>query len=279
MAAGVAAVAAVQAQAVVAGTRERQEQAAREFGAWLGQYGGGRTLSDCTPDQVLVYLQQHWTSVHRGRGGGEPSASAVLGQLSFLSTVFCLIGRGDSYDESRQTGNPCASADVELYWRGYTRAAGDRGQLEVSAVPLTPAKYVALVAHLWRMATGAVGLDRAVLLRDLLCWQFMWQTATRGRDCGKLRVDDFREPGRTSEAYRGFGASSAPTLLVLSQFGTKTYPGRRAPVREIGRTESEPLCFIRTLWAYLAALAQLPPAAGGSPVPRSHAIHRPSLAM
>ncbi|GLC41162.1 hypothetical protein PLESTB_001797700 [Pleodorina starrii] len=257
---GLASVRGVQACAYAASTREKMERALQNFSLWLRQWGGGRQLMDCTPEQVLVYMEQHWTSAHRGRNStGRPSPSAILSELSFLSTQFDLLGRRGVYDPQTGAGNPCLSSDVTIYRRGYQRQSGNAGYQERSAVPLTLAKYRRLVVYLYISAGAADGLARLVLLRDLLCFMYMWLTTTRGHDCGRLSLGDFRDPRDVGRPYGGFPlallqpweAYPAGFHLVVSQLGTKTYQGRRAPPVRLAPVEEMGFCFVRTLAQYL----------------------------
>lgn len=56
--------------------------------------------------------------------------------------------------------------------------------------------------------------------RHLACYKLMWTTACRGHDCGKLRVDDFRDPTNPRRAYnaRFFPPPVTPQLVYQQGF-------------------------------------------------------------
>lgn len=62
---GLASMHAVQVQGHATSTFARMPRALQELDLWLQYCGGGRDLMTCTPDQVLMYIEQHWAGVHR----------------------------------------------------------------------------------------------------------------------------------------------------------------------------------------------------------------------
>lgn len=154
-----------------ASTYSQQEAAAREFTAWLARFGGGRTVLDCTPDDVLVYIAKHWLPCHSSRQTEASGPSAFKSHPLLLSGALARAGRDGRYDAVTGEGNPWPSAWVEDCRKGYRRQQMLAGYQEVSAVPLLAAqKYEAGVRHVWGSTHSAAGsLAVLVLLRDLLC--------------------------------------------------------------------------------------------------------------
>ncbi|GLC46554.1 hypothetical protein PLESTB_001621600 [Pleodorina starrii] len=222
----------------------------------------------------LVYMVTWWLPHHRGRDGGEVGPSAVKGCLSALSGFFARAGRTGPYNAHTGQGNPCDCVWVEDFRAAYQRTRVLAGVSEVSAVPMTYAKYRALVAYLWgAVAQAPCSLERIVLLRDLLCVLLLWQTAFRGHDIGKLGLGDFVDPAQPDRPYTGFplpppwlwGSEAAPTL-GFRQRGTKTYKLARAPLVLLEPNSAEPaLCIPRTLAHYVWCCSQ-PDAPAGSAV-------------
>ncbi|KXZ41000.1 hypothetical protein GPECTOR_1018g287 [Gonium pectorale] len=253
--------------ALAPSTVQRQDGAAADLGAWLRQSGCGRSLADCTPEDVLVYFSAWWLPRHGNRSSGAgdaPGPSAVRSHLSALSGFFSRAGRGARYDYGAGQGNPCDSVTVGDYRSAYQRAQVKAGYQEVSAVPMTPAKYRALVAHLWARVGAEPGpLPRLVLLRDLACILLLWQTTVRGHDIGKLGLGDFVDPDRPDQPFRGFPlplpgevADRAPTLCFRLR-GSKTYQLSRAPPVWLFPNPSEPaFCAVGTLALYLRLSSQ-----------------------
>ena len=90
--------------------------------------------------------------------------------------------------------------------------------------------------------------------------QYMWATTTRGHDCGRLRLDDFRNPTDAGLAFAGFplplpGTGPLPTLVVR-QLGTKTHQGERAPPHLLSPCSVVAECFVSTLALYQLACSQ-----------------------
>eukprot|EP00198_Chlamydomonas_reinhardtii_P002049 XP_001691385.1 predicted protein [Chlamydomonas reinhardtii] len=182
-----------------ASTYSQQEAAAREFTAWLARFGGGRTVLDCTPDDVLVYIAKHWLPCHSSRQTEASGPSAFKSHPLLLSGALARAGRDGRYDAVTGEGNPWPSAWVEDCRKGYRRQQMLAGYQEVSAVPLLAAqKYEAGVRHVWGSTHSAAGsLAVLVLLRDLLPY-----TQHRAGNChGQLPSD--------ACSYEVFGTSTA----------------------------------------------------------------------
>jgi hypothetical protein len=154
-------------------------------------------------------------------------------------------------------------------WKGLGLAVAE-GFLEQSAVPLTHEKFRQLVSYLWQRARLATAVERLLLLRDLVCFVLMWVTTYHGHDCGKLRLDDFQDPTNLQQPYRGFPLSVQLVYpvgfhLVMSQLGTKTYQGCRAPPVQLWPVGDLELCPLRVLAEYSQACL-LPGAPAGSAI-------------
>lgn len=263
----------VQQRAFADNTVRRQQAAIAEFSQWLQVHGQGAEVTNCTPEHVMAYMELHWIP-RRSTPKRAAAPSSVTTTLSLLSTQFRLLGRGQAYDELACDGNPCQSSDLLLYRRGVTRGAGQDGYQEQSATPLSYELLRTLVQHIRAQVPKVTLLDQLLLHRDVACYTLMWATASRGHDCGKLRLDDFRDPADHRRAYPGqsFPLPSPPSgqypagyHLVLAQLGTKTYQGRRAPTVLIPPALDADVCPVRALATYTQACLQpgVPP---GSPV-------------
>ena len=258
-------------------TQRKQQAAAHELASWLVESGQDCDLSHCAPEDVLVYLMEGWLPRHRGRGGPNKAVgpSAVKSHLSLLSGFFSRLGREGRYSSATGLGNPCESVWVDDFRKAYQRLSMLGGYVELSAVPLSEQAYLALVDHLW-VACGSslANLDRLVVLRDLLCALFLWQTSTRGHDTGKLAVADFVSAENPRDPFVGFPlpppmlwpAGEPGPVLCVSMHGTKASRCERAPPVYLRPNPSQPaLCFPRTLALYMW-LASLPDAPPGSAV-------------
>ena len=258
-------------------TQRKQRAAANELSSWLVGAGQGCDLGNCAPEDVLVYLMEGWLPNHRGRGGPDKAVgpSAVKSHLSLLSGFFSRLGREGRYSSATGLGNPCESVWVEDFRKAYQRLSMLGGYVELSAVPLSETAYLALVGHLWAAYRSSLSsLDRLVVLRDLLCALFMWQTSTRGHDTGKLAVADFVNAENPREPFVGFpllppmlwSAGEPGPVLCVSMHGTKVSRYERAPPVFLRPNSSQPgLCFPRALALYMWT-ASLPDAPAGSAV-------------
>jgi hypothetical protein len=84
-------------------------------------------------------------------------------------------------------------------------------------------------------------------LRDAFAWCIMWETCSRGRDCGRLRVSDFvLADGRTLFTARAALRQAPLPTLYLAPQGTKTYRGARAPLRKLA-PRGDVLCPVKIL--------------------------------
>ena len=194
---------------------------------------------------------------------------------SRLSGFFIRIGRDGRYLEATGSGNPCDSIWVADFRKAYQRQAMQGGYVETSAVPLTEEKYRRLICYLWSLCRDIpTVLGVLILLRDLLCAQYMWLSSQRGHDTGKLGLGDFVDPENPSKSFAGFPLP-APALwpagytgpvLCVAERGTKTSRISRAPEVLLRPNPSEPeFCFVRTLAIYMA-IASHPSAPDGSAI-------------
>ncbi len=232
------------------------------FSAWLAQYGEGRTARDCLPEDVIIYLEAEWPRHHRGRGGGAAAHSTLAHAKSLLSTWFREVGRLGPY-LGPGSGNPCVSAAVSGYLRGYGRQRLAAGQPQEAAVPLTEAKAAQLLAYLLRTADGpqVSAVQRLALLRDRAVFSFLWATAMRAHDCGKLRLRDFRDPASPRLPYnwrdlplpRVDVPYPAGFRLYVWEQGDKTHQLGLADPYELVSRQGDPLCAVEAVARYLAA--------------------------
>ncbi len=200
-------------------------------------------------------MESHWASSHRGlvSPDGRPAPSTAKQHLSHLSTAFQCLGRRGPYSSSPPSGNPCDSEVVSGYRSGYTAGACDAGYEELSAVPMSSAKYQALVRHIRQCAAGAPdSTQRAMFLRDLCCFHLMWHTTIRGGNCGELKTTDFSTPFPPPAPPAG-GAYPPGQQVVISKLGTKTYRYRRAPPQAVPPHPDPVLCPVRALRDYWSA--------------------------
>ncbi|KAG2436840.1 hypothetical protein HXX76_006360 [Chlamydomonas incerta] len=263
--------------ALAPATITRQDKAMGELWGWPNRYRPGVTPATCTDEELAAYVMKGWLPSHHSRSSPDAAAgpSALKSHLSALSGCLSRVGRRGPYDPATKSGNPCESAVIEDLRTAYQREQVQAGYSEVSAVPMTEAKYRALAFYLWSQAdTAAFGsLGCLVLLRDLLCVLLMWQTAVRGHDVGKLGLGDFVDPNNPALPYQGFPLSPPWTwgsylgpVLCFRERGTKTYKLARAPPVYLAPDLWEPRLSVPRVLALYLALCSAPDAPPGSRV-------------
>ena len=108
---GLAAAAELQKQAVKTDTLKTQQPAIGELADWLQskQAACNRTVHNAIPEDILVYLTQHWLPNHAGSSASNEELLAAPGSLSsmksHLSSEFEISGRTGDWNAATQTGN------------------------------------------------------------------------------------------------------------------------------------------------------------------------------
>lgn len=187
-------------QSWVSSTVDKRSKIVAELEAFLLRYRtavGGRTVADCTPWDVVVFLEAWWPQ-HAGSvvtGGSEKiaSPSAVQGAAAHLSTFFSSLGRAGEFQVDSGLGNPASSFCVRQWVAGYAKVAHHSGYEVVSAVPFTSVKVEALLQCLSSKAAAEPQAEKRWLLeRDGALISYCWVSSQRGGDGGRLRVGDVR---------------------------------------------------------------------------------------
>ena len=262
--------------ALASATVARQNKAAAELWGWLQRYRPGVSPATCSDEDLAAYVMKGWLPNHHSRASADVPAgpSALKSHLSSLSGFFNRIDRGGPYNSSTSRGNPCESSIIEDLRTAYQREQVQAGYAEVSAVPMTEAKYRALAFYLWaQYSAAATAIERLVALRDHLCVLLLWQTAVRGHDLGKLGTGDFVNPDNTALPFQGFpllppwqwGSYLGP-ILCFCERGTKTHKLARAPPIFLMPDVAEPRLSIPRVLALYMALCSAADAPPGSAV-------------
>ena len=162
---GLAAAANLQQQAVKPATLQARSGAAKELADWLftTEAVTERTMLTAVPEDILVYLTEHWLPAHAGSStmsGTTIAAPSSLASIkSHLATEFDLLGRTGTWDSAAQTGNPMHSTQVKGVLRGYANAAASIGYQKKGAVPLTEAEMHMLLSNVLSCLGQASGQD------------------------------------------------------------------------------------------------------------------------
>ncbi len=115
----------------------------RELASWLQSThaASSRTVMTVTPEDILVFLTQHWLLNHAGSETAAGDLIAAPGSLSstksHLAQEFELLGRTGDWDAATQKANSMLSVQVTRTLKGYTHHATQLGYHKRGAVPLT----------------------------------------------------------------------------------------------------------------------------------------------
>ncbi len=211
---GLACAADLQQQAVKAATAKARQTAVIELTEWL-HTTGIRTMQSATPEDMLVYLIQHWLPNHAGSitSGGELIAapSSLSGTKSHLAKEFELLGRSGDWNSATQTGNPMHSIQIKTMVTGYANHAAEQGYQKKGAVPLSAAEMEMLLGSLHdKQHSMTSSTESLLLIRDGLLLSLLCQTCFRGFNAGGLRLDNILLPT---------GGSALPYLALVRQLG------------------------------------------------------------
>ena len=209
---GLACAADLQQQAVKAATVKARQAAVIELAEWL-HTTGIRTMQSATPEDMLVYLTQHWLPHHAGSAtsAGELTAapSSLSGIKSHLAMEFELPGRTGVWNSATQTGNPMHSIQIKTMLTGYANHAAELGYQKKGAVSAAEMEMLLCSLHdKHHSMTGST--ESLLLLRDGLLLSLLWQTCFRGFNAGGLRLDIILLPT---------GGSALPYLAPVRQLG------------------------------------------------------------
>ena len=163
----------------------------------------GRTMLTAIPEDILVYLTQHWLPNHAGSStaGRELVAApdSLSGIKSHLATEYELLGRIGNWDPATQTGNPMHSMQVRNMLKGYANHATELGYQKRGAVPLTQLEMHTMLSSMFQLLIKSTDqAEQLLLARDGLLFSILWQTCYRGFDAGGVRLENIVLPIRGS---------------------------------------------------------------------------------
>ena len=190
----------------------------------------GFTLTDMGPGDIIAWLEGTYIPAHQGSrlpdGTACTSVSGVFSALAHLSTAYTMTGRDEVYTSTNPHGNPCKHSMITIWRRAYRIKMFVLGLKVGSAVPLSQAKVMALLAYVDQRASKApTALACICYLQDYLCFLFCWLSCMRGKDSGKLELGDlFLGPDGTAQlAYPLPPIIPAGTVVVVKPNGDKTH--------------------------------------------------------
>lgn len=136
---------------------------------------------------VIAFVHGYWLPRHRSacrtmvgvNKERTASASAIKGVVSHLSKSFNMFGKVGER-------NPALAESVRNYREGYRNALHDSGVREKRAVVFKEGKVQDLITWLENQIGKSSGLARCALLSDLTIVHYLWESWSRGKECGEL---------------------------------------------------------------------------------------------
>jgi len=90
-----------------------------------------RSMATAIPEDILVFLTQHWLPNHAGSsttsGRLIAAPTSLAGVKSHLAKEFDLQGRVGDWDPAAQLGNPMHSMQIRDMIKGYYNQAAELG--------------------------------------------------------------------------------------------------------------------------------------------------------
>lgn len=212
--------------------RQRRASLQQELSLHLQTLPYSKSLLNCTPEDLLVYMQTVYLPCHAGSmlPSGECIAapSTVSNVLSHLRMMFRELGRGNQWIDATQSGNPAASHQLSQWCKGYDNLSLDAGFRTTSAVAMQPETIKQLLQHfLHRVADPDLSAyEHALAARDGFAFCLLWQTGMRGINAREIQVADFLLPGGPRGSLQLYLQSSTalqhPGVIQVHPLRTKT---------------------------------------------------------
>ena len=239
----------------------RRAALSSEFENFLKAAGSGRSMQDCLPKDVLLFLGHKdatgkgFTQVHAvecpfvGQLGlhrcGCPrrlGADSIKKLISNLKAIFMVLGRGAGWIEQAVQGNPAASMEVLDYWLGVKDEQAEAHCRHRQAVPMFPDKLLRLVGYLYReLQLPLRPREKFLLLRDRAFFLLQFTLGSRGGDLAKLLIQEV-----FSEGVEG-------GLIIRQTYGKV----RSEQVSVVRRGAQEDSCPVLALAAYIQGARDL----------------------
>jgi integrase len=174
-------------RSVSKGFEESRRRTWGEFEDFLGAMGHGKQVSNANGLDVIAFVHGYWLAKHkdqcRTRVGDEKvaSASAVKGVIQHIAKSYSMLGYTDAMTLAK-------TESVKSYRDGYRNKLHDQGVVEQRAKVFQPSKVTDLVNYLEEKIVGESGIKRCCLLADLAIVHYLWETWSRGKECGELEA-------------------------------------------------------------------------------------------
>ena len=216
---GLAAAAAIQRMSVKISTLDARSKAVSELTSWLQTIhaSDSKTLANIVPEDLLVYLTQHWLPNHAGSftadGEAVAAPSSLAGVKSHIATELEVLGRSGEWNPLTKQGNPMHSTQIRNMLKGYSNQAAELGYRKLGAVPLSEDEMCRLLRNMLQQLSTAAGSEQLLLIRDGLLFNLLWQSCFRGFNTGSVRLSNITLPT---------GESALPYLYPVVKLASKS---------------------------------------------------------
>jgi integrase len=172
-------------RSVSKGFEDSRRKTFEEFQDFLALVGQGKRIGNATGLDIIAFVHGFWMNKHRDQcrtiavGERVASASAVKGVVQHLAKSYSMLGYADG-------ANPAKTEDVKNYRDGYRNQLHDRGVRERRAKVFGPGKVADLVSYLEQEIGKTSGIKQCLLIADLAIVHYLWETWSRGKECGEL---------------------------------------------------------------------------------------------
>ena len=213
--------------------RHRRQALQAELSTHLCRLPYGRGLHNCTPEDLLVYLQMVYVPRHAGSilpsGECVAAPSTVANVVSQLRMTFKELGRGEEWDDHGSHGNLAASIQLSQWCKGHEKISAQAGFQTTGAVPMLEDKIWQLLAHLFHLiqSPNSSAYVRSLAARDGFAFCLMWQTGMRSVNAREIRLEDFLLHGQGRGSLQLYpsspGAQIHPGMIHVHPQRTKTH--------------------------------------------------------
>jgi integrase len=174
-------------RSVSKGFEESRRKTFGDFEDFLGKVGQGKRVENASGLDVIAFVHGFWIPKHKDQcrtfvnGKRMASASAVKGVVQHIAKSYSMLGYTD-------LKNPAKTECVKNYRDGYRNRLHDQGVREQRAKVMKPGKVADLAAYIETEIDKAFGARRCCLIADLAIVHYLWETWSRGKECGELEA-------------------------------------------------------------------------------------------
>lgn len=202
-------------------SRRKRDRIVEELSQFLAMFPGpaARTVHDCTPEDLLGFLQHYYISEHAG--SMTPDQQAVMAPGSISNAVSALhmglqeLQRCGPWQPHSRLGNPVKSFQVQQWRRGYIKQVTKAGFIATGAREMTEDKLGAMLLVLKeRMHASSDPMYISLQARDAFVFSLLWSTGARGINGSNAALSEFMLPASAATSSRSVLPLVYPTFML-----------------------------------------------------------------